>query len=379
MRRGINYSKLLLGFSLCMAFLFSAGFHNKETKVNAAEISGKYADTSIYSQKYMEQCCPGIKAIGELYVTGGIMESKYTHRIPVYSVPYDTKIQGQTISKTYLPHGNIENLKEIFSSVTGFREFEWISGEYQASGAEKYKVVAYDDKNVIFWSNGYKAFPESPAMCHQSDIMMSHPPGFYLIPRGQVWMKLYKYDERNKYDAKSDGNGNIIVEYRGKGRVTSAYLGISSLPEYVDTGYVYHVKSNTELMIADTRKIYTKDKNDLYYKVIFRANNSVNYLSDFEYFYVQAKYLQKINKPVVEQPKPAPTKVRVKTIKNNQYVMTWNKPSGNRNFYSAFCSKLSLRKLFNIFHIHDITPMTFKKVFFYCKYLCTIRKKFFNL
>lgn len=55
MKRGINYSKLLLGFSLCMAFVFSAGFHNKETKVHAAAISGKYADTTIYGQKYMEQ------------------------------------------------------------------------------------------------------------------------------------------------------------------------------------------------------------------------------------------------------------------------------------------------------------------------------------
>lgn len=258
------------------------------------------------------------------------------------------------------------------------------------------------------WSNGYKAFPDSPAMCHQSDIMMSHPAGFYLIPRGQVWMKLYKYNERNKYDAKKDSNGNIIVEYQGKGRVTSAYLGISCLPQYVDTGYSYFVKSNTEFMIADTRKVYITDKNDLYYKVIYRAENNVNYLSDFEYFYVQAKYinlykngvkvpdnlsdavivdsyardinvykepktsssvvgcvqkdasiqyyenesnstwskvwfnsapayiqtkyLQKVNKPVVEQPKPAPTKVRVKTIKNNQYVMTWNKPSGCQDY-----------------------------------------------
>lgn len=408
MRRGINYSKLLFGLSLCMAFLFTAGFHNKEVKVHAAEISGKYADTTIYAQKYMEQCCPGIKAIGELYVTGGIMEPKYTQRVPVYSVPYDTKIQGQTISKKYLPHGNIENLKEIFSAVIGYREFKWISGEYQASGAEKYKVVAYDDKNVIFWSNGYKAFPNSPAMCHQSDIMMSHPPGFYLIPRGQVWMKLYKYNERNKYTPKKDSNGKLIVEYQGKGRSTSAYLGISCLPQYVDTGYSYFVKSNTEFMIADTRRIYTKDKNDLYYKVIYRATNNVYYLSDFEYFYVpakyinlykngvtvpnnlsdakiidsyardikvykepktsssvtgyvqkdavvqyyekdsnsswskvwfnsapayiQTKYIQKINKPVVAQPKPAPTKVRFKTIKNNQYVMTWNKPSGCQDY-----------------------------------------------
>lgn len=205
---------------------------------------------------------------------------KYTQRVSVYSVPYDTKIQGQTIEKKYLPHGNIENLKEIFSSVTGFREFEWISGEYQASGAEKYKVIAYDDKNVIFWSNGYKAFPESPAMCHQSDIMMLHPPGFYLIPRRQVWMKLYKYNERNKYTPKKDSAGNLIVEYQGKGRVTSAYLGISCLPQYVDTGYSYFVKSNTELMIADTRKVYTEDKTDLYYKIIYRATNNVYYLSD---------------------------------------------------------------------------------------------------
>ena len=84
-------------------------------------------------------------------------------------------------------------------------------------------------------------------------------------------MKLYKYNERNKYDAKKDKDGNIIVEYRGKGRATSHYIGISSLPEYVDTGNVYYEKSNTEFMIADTRRMSTKtnpSKDELYYKVI---------------------------------------------------------------------------------------------------------------
>lgn len=415
MRMDKKCSKLLLGFLLCMIFVFSAGFHNRETTVCATGVSDKYADASVYREKFMNECCPGIKAIGQLYITGGRMEPKYTNRIEVYSVPYDTKIQGRTIAKKYLPHGNIENIKEIFSSVIGYREFKWISGEYQASGAEKYDVVAYDKYNVIFWSNGYKAFPgNSPAMCHQSDIMMSHPPGFYLIPRDKVWMKLYKYDKRNKYNAKKDKDGKLIVEYRGKGRVTSQYLGISSLPEQVDTGNVYYVKSNTELMIADTRRIYTKDSNDLYYKIIYRAKNNVNYLADFEYFYVPAKYinlyrngekvpanltdgqivdpdysassyyrdipvykeaktsakvsgyvqkdaivqyyekdsnktwskvyynsnvayiktryLKKVVKPVVAKPKPAPKKVSVKTIKNNQYVMRWSKVSGCQDY-----------------------------------------------
>ena len=418
MKRDKNCSKLLLGFAVCMLFVFTAGFHNRETRVGASGVSDKYADASVYGQKFMEQCCPGIEPIGEVYITGGIMEPKYTQRVPVYSVAKDTEIQGRKIQSKYLPQGNIQNLKEIYASITGFREFEWINGEYQASGGEKEYVVAYDKYNIIFWSNGYKAFGASPAMCHQSDIMMSHPPGFYSIPRGKAWMKLYKYNERNKYDAKKDKDGNIIVEYRGKGRATSHYIGISSLAEYLDTGNVYYEKCNTEFLIADTRRISTKkgtvSEDELYYKVIYRAKNDVYYLSDFEYFYVPAKYInlyrngvkvpanltdgkivdpdysassyyrdipvykdattsakiigyvqkdalvqyyekdsnktwskvyynsdtayiktryiQKVVKPVVAKPKPAPKKVSVKTIKNNEYVMTWSKASGCKDY-----------------------------------------------
>lgn len=407
MKRNLTCSKLLLGFSLCMAFLFTAGLH-KETRVHAASISGKYADTTIYGQKYMEQCCPGIKSLGEIYITGGSEEPKYTDRITIWPVPYDTKIQGQTIEKKYLPHGNIENLQEIFSSVIGYREFEWITGEYQEGGGAKYQVVAYDDRNVIFWSNGYKAFPESPAMCHQSDIMMSHPPGFYMIPKGQVWMNLdSNYNAYNKFD-NYDKDGNAIVNYVAKGKVTKNYLGICTLPGVVSTGDVYRVKNNTELYVVSTQKVTLKGESIPYYKVAFRATNHTYYMSKWGYFYVQSryinlyrngvkvpdnltdgkivdsyahdinvykepktsstvlgyvqkdteiqyyeqdsnstwskvwynsgeayiqtKYLQKVNKPAVEQPKPAPSKVSVKTIKNNQYVMTWNKPSGCQDY-----------------------------------------------
>ena len=68
MKRDKNCSKLLLGFAVCMLFVFTAGFHNRETSVGATGVSDKYADASVYGQKFMEQCCPGIEPIGEVYI-----------------------------------------------------------------------------------------------------------------------------------------------------------------------------------------------------------------------------------------------------------------------------------------------------------------------
>ena len=55
MKRDKNCSKLLLGFAVCMLFVFTAEFHNRETSVGATGVSDKYADASVYGQKFMEQ------------------------------------------------------------------------------------------------------------------------------------------------------------------------------------------------------------------------------------------------------------------------------------------------------------------------------------
>ena len=422
MRRNKICSKILLGFSLCMAFLLTGIVHGEEKSVQASSLTGKWADTTIYRQKFMSQCCPMIKSKGEVYITGDKNNPTYKDRVTVYAVPYGTKIQGYTIEKKYLPNGNIKNLQEIFSSVTGsMKGWSWIkSGEYQETGGAKQTLVAYDDRNVIFWSNGYRAFPENkPAMCHQADIMQSHPPGFYIIPRSQAWLNVKStYDQYNKIPS------GTKLTYEATAKTTKEYLGIRALPGEVTTGDVYRVKSNTELHIADLQKVVLHGGKDPYYKVLFKANNDVNYLGNWSYFYVQAKYLNvyrnsekskiptnlsdgkvvdtyykdiniykepstkvsgddntnkilgyvqkdavlqydakesnsnwtkiyynnafayiqtkyitKINKPAVVKTKPMPKNVRVKTIKNNEYVMTWDKAAEDCKDYRIILTK----------------------------------------
>ena len=47
--------------------------------------------------------------------------ANYWKTIAVDKVPVNTKIQGKTIDPQYFPQDNIENLKQLYSSVQGIR------------------------------------------------------------------------------------------------------------------------------------------------------------------------------------------------------------------------------------------------------------------
>lgn len=47
--------------------------------------------------------------------------------------------------------------------------------------------------------------------------------------------------------------------------------------------------------------------------------------------------MKKVVKPVVQKPKNVPKNFRIKTIKNNQYVLKWDKPSGCKDYQIIYC------------------------------------------
>lgn len=371
-------------------------------------------DVTRYRTAYLQNCCPGIQVVAHAYLVGNDNVANYWKTIAVDKVPVNTKIQGKTIDPQYFPQDNIENLKQLYSSVQGYQNFTWISGAYLENEGSKLQVVAYDKNYIIYWSNGYRSFTESPVMCKQYLLMASHPPGFYRLPRSVVWLDCGRTE-------------NVVptgetIKKEGTGRVTSSFIGISPIPGTADSGDVYKVKVNTELNVVSTVKLpsRTSDTTDTYYKISFNGKNDVNYMTrnrpgyyyvkskyinlyradmktpsnlvDYQvnypvtyanqkrdinvqaaansssevlgylqneaqvqvyekesnaswaaiYFnsqkaYVPAKYLKKVVKPVVQKPKNVPKNFRIKTIKNNQYVLKWDKPAGCKDYQIIYC------------------------------------------
>ena len=376
-------------------------------------------DVTRYRTAYLQNCCPGIQVVAHAYLVGNDNVANYWKTIAVDKVPVNTKIQGKTIDPQYFPQDNIENLKQLYSSVQGYQNFTWISGAYLENEGSKLQVVAYDKNYIIYWSNGYRSFTESPVMCKQYLLMASHPPGFYRLPRSVVWLDCGRTE-------------NVVptgetIKKEGTGRVTSSFIGISPIPGTADFGDVYKVKVNTELNVVSTVKLpsRTSDTTDTYYKISFNGKNDVNYMTrnrpgyyyvkskyinlyradmktpsnlvDYQvnypvtyanqkrdinvqaaansssevlgylqneaqvqvyekesnaswaaiYFnsqkaYVPAKYLKKVVKPVVQKPKNVPKNFRIKTIKNNQYVLKWDKPAGCKDYQIIYCVKIPL-------------------------------------
>ena len=242
-------------------------------------------DVTHYRTAYLQNCCPGIQVVAHAYLVGNDNVANYWKTIAVDKVPVNTKIQGKTIDPQYFPQDNIENLKQLYSSVQGYQNFTWISGAYLENEGSKLQVVAYDKNYIIYWSNGYRSFTESPVMCKQYLLMASHPPGFYRLPRSVVWLDCGRTE-------------NVVptgetIKKEGTGRVTSSFIGISPISGTADSGDVYKVKVNTELNVVSTVKLpsRTSDTTDTYYKISFNGKNDVNYMTRNRpgYYYVKSK------------------------------------------------------------------------------------------
>lgn len=273
-----RYFKRMIGiFLFCAVFLIGM----RCTAVTAYALG----DVSRYHTEYLSKACPGIKVIGRAFLVGPDNVAHWKNHVVMDKVPIGTKIQGKTINPKYLPQDNIENLKVLYSIVVGFPNFTWIDGAYLESETANLYVVAYDKNTVTFWSNGYRSFSESPAMCKQYLLQESHPPGFYRTSRSNVWLNLDK--EYNRIP----GDGSFT--YQAMGKVTCNFLGVSPIPGTADSGDVYKVGINQKLYIVDTRRILpnTSDTDDLYYKVAFQGKNTTNYLSKGGYYYVKSKYI----------------------------------------------------------------------------------------
>ena len=299
-----RHFKMIFGsFLFCIVFLIGMRYMSVSTYA--------LGDVSRYHTKFINQACPNIKVIGRAYLVGTDNVAHWKNHIAMDIVPEGTKIQGKTVDPKYLPQDNIENLKALYSSVIGYQNFTWINGAYLESETANLQVVAYDKYNVTFWSNGYRSFSESPAMCAQYLLQASHPPGFYRTSRNNVWIDLDK-----EYNRIPEGTNITMV---ANGKVTCGFIGISPIPGTADSGDVYRVGINQKIYIATTRRLYsnTSDTDDLYYKVIFQGNNSTNYLMNgYGYYYVKSKYIN-LYKNGTKVPKGAVMKkvYNLKTLK----------------------------------------------------------------
>lgn len=74
-------------------------------------------DVTHYRTAYLQNCCPGIQVVAHAYLVGNDNVANYWKTIAVDKVPVNTKIQGKTIDPQYFPQDNIENLKQLYSSV----------------------------------------------------------------------------------------------------------------------------------------------------------------------------------------------------------------------------------------------------------------------
>ena len=181
------------GYILCkhLAYYYKVG----NPKLDKTGIPDKMGVTDIYfSQgdldlKYVD---PNIQVIGEAEMKVAEVE------INVVS-PY-TVIQGQRVAAKYFPDWNIKNLKALYNlqvPSTVAQKFKFMSEKnayLKKFSSTKLSVVAYNDKEVIFWSNGYRSFTADSLLqdCQQKEIQMTHPAGFYSIPLTAVNLTLYK-------------------------------------------------------------------------------------------------------------------------------------------------------------------------------------------
>ncbi len=276
-------------------------------------------DEGRYNQKVsMSKAYPGIKKIAEAYVVGsnGVANSVTNSGATVnaYILPEGTKIQGQTIDKKYLDRNNLANLKELQRAYQGGADsVPWPGSDvdHKETDGSKLAVVAYDDKYVIFWSDGFKAWTEIGLKgCVLWKLMLSHTPGFYAVKRSDVWLNTY--DEANEIP---EGEN---VKIASQATVISDWAEICAIPGK-SKNVLYRVSEDTIIDLVSTEKISSQTKGDkkTYYKIAFKGKNAVSYLGTTGYYYIASD-------DVVLGVKETASNIRVYDIVDNDILVTWD-------------------------------------------------------
>lgn len=278
-----NLKRIITGL-FCFIML-SASMLIPAQKVYAAYELG---DHSIYTTKYLKSVYPQIKEIGEAYVVGTDGVADMWGRVSIEKVPLGTVIQGVTIDEEYLDQNNMANLEALYSSVITANKPNYDKSIAYKEGEEAVlHVVALNGDKVIFWSNGYRAFPQSGVdvvSCSSANWLLSHPPGFYQISVNQVWLNI----PTAEYNVIPAGQENNIA---ATGNITSSGLAVMMKPS--KEGRLAHVIGiNTKVSLASTEKIAAIDGSDTtYYKLIFEGTTAAYMRSKKTYCYVNSRFV----------------------------------------------------------------------------------------
>lgn len=134
--------------------------------------------------------------------------------------------------------------------------------------------------------------------------MTRNRPGYYYVK--SKYINLYRADMKTPSNL-VDYQVNYPVTYANQKRDINVQAAANSSSEVL--GYLQN-----EAQV----QVYEKESNASWAAIYFNSQKA----------YVPAKYLKKVVKPVVQKPKNVPNNFRIKTIKNNQYVLKWDKPAG---------------------------------------------------
>lgn len=272
---------------LCF-IVVSAAIIIPDSRVNAE--SDNLGDIiSMYTNKYLKSVYPNIKQIGEAYVVGTDNVPDFWKRVSIEKVPLGTVIQGVTIDEKYLNQNNMDNLEALYSSVITANRPNYDKSIAYLEGEEAVlNVVAVNGDKVIFWSNGYRAFPSTGVdsiSCNSQNWLLSHPPGFYQISASQVWLNV----PTAEYNIIPTGQENKVAAY---GNTTRINLGLWQKPSN-EGRPMYVLGNNVKVSLASTEKIPAIDgSGDTYYKLIFMGNNSSDYMmKNKTYGYINSIYV----------------------------------------------------------------------------------------
>lgn len=276
----------------------------------------KEADNTAIAKVY-----PNMEIIAQAYVVGtdSVAQEKKTVEIqPV--LPY-TYVQGVAITKEHAPQNNMTNVKAAYYKGGGSKTLDWIDGAYLEHEAATLSVVAYDEENVIFWSNGYHGYVTDPTLCTAEELMETHEAGFYRIPRSMVLLDVGATENYASADEK--------IEIVAEGVVTTQ-IGLQTVPGSVETGAVYIIPQNGTVELVSTEHIPAEDgSDDTYYKVALKLDSTTGYLNKGTtgYYYVDSDYVN-VYKNSFEHPMIATAGV-IAGLEEGAYIEVYTKAKKN--------------------------------------------------
>ena len=272
----------------------------------------KAADAAAMAKAY-----PNMEIIAQAYVVGtdSIAQEKKTVEIqPV--LPY-TYVQGEFITEEHAPQDNMAKVMTTYYAAGGVNAVNWTSGAYLEHEAATLSVVAYDEENVIFWSNGYQGYATDPTLCSAEELMETHEAGFYRIPRSMV---LLDVGDTENYAATGE-----TVTTVAEGVVTTT-IGLQTVPGSVETGAVYVIPQNGTVKLVSTEQIPAEDgSGDTYYKVALKLDSTTGYLNrgTTGYYYVDSNYIN-VYKNSFEHPMIA-TAGMITGLEEGEYIEVYAK------------------------------------------------------